>query len=81
MTPGSAPLAVGQTIFGAGVTDTITGLGTGTGGVGTYTLNGAHSVLSEAMTAAPSAGLANLIVPFDQAAKTAVANVNLTVLP
>src|ERR1700737_4720669 len=35
-----APLAVGQTIFGAGITagTTIQSLGTGTGGAGTYNL-------------------------------------------
>lgn len=44
-------LAVGQTITGAGVTSgtTITGLGSGTGGVGTYTVNHSQSVGSEAL--------------------------------
>lgn len=48
------PLAVGQTVFGAGVTGapTITAQGTGTGGAGTYTLSVSQTVASEAMGAA-----------------------------
>lgn len=51
---GSVPLAVGQTIYGAGVSagTTITGLGTGTGGTGTYTVSTSQTVSSESMTAA-----------------------------
>lgn len=49
-----APLAVGQTLFGAGITvgTTITALGTGTGGAGTYTVSTPQTVGSEAMGAA-----------------------------
>ncbi|MFM0630784.1 right-handed parallel beta-helix repeat-containing protein [Paraburkholderia xenovorans] len=49
-----APLAVGQTLFGAGViaATTITALGTGTGGTGTYTVSTSQTVSSEAMGAA-----------------------------
>lgn len=49
-----APLAVGQKIFGAGVTaaTTISSLGTGTGGTGTYNLNASQTVVSESMGAA-----------------------------
>lgn len=49
-----APLAVGQTLFGAGVTagTTITAEGTGTGGAGTYTVSTSQTVASEAMAAA-----------------------------
>ena len=51
---GSVALAVGQTVYGAGVTagTTITALGTGTGGAGTYTISTSQTVSSEAMTAA-----------------------------
>lgn len=47
-------LAVGQTVQGSGVASgtTITALGTGTGGVGTYTLSSAaQNIASEALTA------------------------------
>lgn len=46
------PLAVGQFVHGSGVTagTYITALGTGTGGVGTYTVSASQSVASEAMT-------------------------------
>ncbi|ENN86064.1 hypothetical protein RHSP_31951 [Rhizobium freirei PRF 81] len=46
-------LQVGQTIAGAGVTGgtTITALGTGVGGAGTYTVSASQTVASEAMTA------------------------------
>jgi hypothetical protein len=45
-------IAVGQTLVGAGVTanTTISSLGTGTGGAGTYNLNNSQTVASEAMT-------------------------------
>lgn len=53
----SGYLAVGQVIVGSGVTSgtTITVLGTGTGGTGTYTVSASQTVGSEAMTS--SAGL------------------------
>ena len=45
-------LAVGQTIFGVGVTanTTITALGTGTGGVGTYTIAPSQTVASKKLS-------------------------------
>lgn len=50
------PLAVGQTVVGAGVTANtqITALGSGTGGNGTYTVNNSQTVSSEAMTTQPT---------------------------
>lgn len=47
------PLGINQTISGAGVTSgtTITALGTGAGGTGTYTVSASQTVSSEAMTA------------------------------
>lgn len=53
----SGTIAVGQVVFGSGVTagTTITALGTGTGGAGTYTIGGsAQTVSSESMGAASS---------------------------
>lgn len=52
MTSGS--IAVGQALFGVDVSQTtvITGLGTGTGGVGTYTINISQTVASEQMNSA-----------------------------
>lgn len=53
----SGTIAVGQTVFGTGVANgtTISALGTGTGGTGTYTLSGgAQTVASESMGAAGS---------------------------
>jgi len=49
----SGALAVGQTISGAGVTGgtTITALGTGTGGAGTYTVSVSQTVASTTVTA------------------------------
>jgi hypothetical protein len=50
----SGTLAVGQTINGAGVTvnTQITALGTGSGGIGTYTVNNSQAVSSSTLTAA-----------------------------
>ena len=47
-------LAAGQVLFGVGVTQetVITALGTGTGGVGTYTINLSQTVASEQMNSA-----------------------------
>ena len=49
----SGALGPGQTIHGHGIASgtTITAFGTGTGGVGTYTVNNSQTVASEAMTA------------------------------
>jgi hypothetical protein len=54
---GSGTLAVGQTLTGSGVTANtmITGLGTGTGGMGTYYVDFTQTVGSEAITAAATA--------------------------
>ncbi len=82
MTPGSAAIQVGDTVFGALVAanTTITSLGTGTGGTGTYNLSGgAQTVLSEAMTSAQGAGVANVTIPFNQAAQTSATAISLTV--
>lgn len=53
----SGALAVGQELFGVGITNetVITALGTGTGGTGTYTVNLSQTVASENMSTA-SAG-------------------------
>lgn len=50
----SGTIAVGQALFGVGITQAtvITGLGTGTGGVGTYTINISQTVASEGMNSA-----------------------------
>lgn len=52
----SGSLSVGQTLSGAGVSagTQITGLGTGTGGTGTYYVSPSQSVASEAITATAS---------------------------
>jgi len=51
---GSGALSVGQTLSGAGVTagTTITANGTGTGGIGTYTVSASQTVASTTITAA-----------------------------
>jgi hypothetical protein len=52
----SGTLRVGQTISGTGVTagTTITALGTGTGGAGTYTVSTSQTVASTTISSAPS---------------------------
>lgn len=54
--PTGSPLAIGQTVVGAGITagTIITALGTGTGGAGTYIINNSQTVSSEAMTTQPT---------------------------
>lgn len=54
-------IAVGATLFGAGVTvgTTITAQGTGTGGVGTYTVSSPQTVASEVM----ASGSKNMLQP------------------
>jgi hypothetical protein len=49
-----APLTIGQTLYGAGISagTTITGLGTGTGGTGTYTVSVSQTVASESILGA-----------------------------
>lgn len=55
----SGAFAVGQTLSGAGVTGgtTITALGTGTGGTGTYTVSASQTVASTGITGANTASL------------------------
>jgi len=55
----SGSLAVGQVIFGIGVAQetVITGLGTGTGGIGTYTVNISQTIATEQMNSAASAAI------------------------
>lgn len=50
----SGTISVGQALFGVGITQAtvITALGTGTGGVGTYTVNISQTVASEGMNSA-----------------------------
>jgi hypothetical protein len=50
----SGTLAVGQSLYGVGVLaeTVITGLGTGTGGAGTYTINRSQTVAAESMSSA-----------------------------
>lgn len=57
MSPGSGPIVLGSTITtGATANTKITGLGTGTGGVGTYTIDTSQTVsTSTAMVAGPTA--------------------------
>lgn len=56
----SGKLAVGQTISGSGVTagTTITALGTGIGGTGTYTVSASQTVASTAITATSASAVA-----------------------
>lgn len=62
---GGAPLAVGTVISGTGVDGgtVITALGTGTGGNGTYTVNGAATVASTAMKGNAVAPAGKTFVP------------------
>jgi len=55
----SGTLAVGQQLFGIGVTPqtVITALGTGTGGVGTYTINLSQTVTSQTLNTAATAAI------------------------
>jgi len=60
----SGSIGVGQSLFGVGITaeTVVTALGTGTGGVGTYTVNISQTVASETMnTAAVAATLTGSI--------------------
>jgi hypothetical protein len=64
-TAGGAPLKVGTEIFGTGVTPgtRISALGSGTGGNGTYTVTGAATVSSTAMTGDSLAPTGKTLVP------------------
>ena len=55
----SGTLAVGQVVFGLGVTQEtiITALGTGTGGIGNYTVNISQSIAIESMNTAAAAAI------------------------
>jgi len=55
----SGSLAVGQSLFGVGVLNetVITALGTGTGGLGTYTINNTQTVSSEQMNSSAVAAI------------------------
>jgi hypothetical protein len=57
----SGTIGVGQSLFGVGVTSEtiITALGTGTGGVGTYTINISQSSVSQAFNTAAVAAIFN----------------------
>jgi Protein of unknown function (DUF3383) len=73
-------IAVGQTVTGASVAagSIITALGTGTGGVGTYTLSGAQQhIASEAMTGTATAPL----VTFDSVSSAFVVTSGITGAP
>lgn len=70
VTAGSGVLRVGQVISGSGVTagTTITAYGTGSGGLGTYTVSVAHNLTSTSMTAAwpaPASGYSRLYLTTD----------------
>lgn len=54
----SVPIAIGQLVTGSGVTagTTITALGTGNGGVGTYTVSASQTVSSTTITSGAPAG-------------------------
>lgn len=62
---GGAPLAIGTVISGTGVTPgtVISALGTGTGGNGTYTVNGAATVSSTTMKGSSVAPSGKTLVP------------------
>jgi len=62
---GSAPLAVGQELFGANVVPgtRITALGTGTGGTGTYTVSVSQTAASATVTADSTAPSGSAFVP------------------
>jgi hypothetical protein len=55
----SGTLAVGQEVFGVGITNetVITALGTGTGGAGTYTVNISQTIASEDMSTAAAGAI------------------------
>jgi len=62
----SGTLCVGQTVAGAGITGgtTITALGTGRGGIGTYTVSASQLIASEAMTGTTGNGAGSLHAVF-----------------
>ena len=77
----SGTLAVGQTIFGAGVIDgtTITALGTGAGGIGTYTVSNSQTVASETITAV-TANLNAVPTNINQAPSVTAADIVVTLV-
>lgn len=76
----SGALAVGQWVRGAGVTarTRITALGTGTGGVGTYTVSASQTVASAALTTTAMADFVELDI--DQAPTIDAANIAVLVV-
>lgn len=76
----SGTIAVGQTISGAGVTEgtTITALGSGSGGVGTYTVSSSQTVISETITSVV-ANDNSVVVHIDQAPTIAAVNIKVAI--
>lgn len=76
----SGTIAVGQTVFGTGVTEgtRITALGSGTGGTGTYTVGISQTVGSESMTST-AADLNSVSVQIDQVPTISSANIAVSV--
>lgn len=79
---GGAPLRVGTEIKGTGVTPGtyITALGSGTGGNGTYTVGGAATVASTAMTGNSVAASGYRFVPNAKVARYNVSGAGLAVI-
>lgn len=74
-------LAIGQTLFGVGVTDgtKITGLGSGAGGTGTYTVTPSQTASSVAMTGIVAA-LNSVQVNINQVPTISAADITLTLV-
>lgn len=77
----SGTLAIGQTVDGAGLLPgtIITGLGTGSGGTGTYTISKAQTVTSETMTGTVPL-LNDLTVPINQTPTLDPADIAVTLV-
>lgn len=82
MDAGSAPLAVGQLITGPNVAPGtyITALGTGTGGIGTYTVSVSQTAASGAITAESVPGAGNAFVPNAEVIKFTPSGAGLAVI-
>jgi hypothetical protein len=74
-------LAVGQVLFGVGVTQAtvITALGTGTGGIGTYTINTSQTIASEQMNSATAGAVVTGSISTTTLTVTAVTSGTLAV--
>lgn len=74
-------LAVGQVLFGVGVTQetVITALGTGTGGIGTYTINLSQTIASEQMNSATAGAVVTGSISTTTLTVTAVTSGTLAV--